>query len=231
MSLAGKSICFTGTLSMKRAEAEKLATDAGATVKSGVSAALNILVAGSDAGSKIADASKKGVEVWTETQFQAALAGGPAASGRKSKSAAQADDEPAAKKGKSDAAPPAAKGKGKAKAEPPPDEPPAAKGKGKAKAEPPPDEPPAKKGKGKAEAPPAAATAAAKPSSVCIPVEKGLAESGKLPGHVEVHEDYAFLGNQVNIEGANNNNKFYRGQVVKQGGQFYCWTRWASDGL
>ena len=144
---------------MKRAEAEKLATDAGATVKSGVSAALNILVAGSDAGSKIADASKKGVEVWTETQFQAALASGSAASGKKSKSAAQVDDEPAAKKGK-----------------------------GKAEAEPPPDEPPAKKGKGKAEAPPAAA---AKPSSVCIPVEKGLAESGKLSGHVEVYEDYA----------------------------------------
>ena len=141
MSLARKSICFTGTLSMKRAEAEKLATDAGATVKSGVSAALNILVAGSDAGSKIADASKKGVEVWTETQFQAALASGSAASGKKSKSAAQVDDEPAAKKGK-----------------------------------------------GKAEAPPAAA---AKPSSVCIPVEKGLAESGKLSGHVEVYEDYA----------------------------------------
>ena len=177
MSLAGKSICFTGTLSMKRAEAEKLATDAGATVKSGVSAALNILVAGSDAGSKIADASKKGVEVWTETQFQAALASGSAASGKKSKSAAQVDDEPAAKKGK-----------GKAEAEPPPDEPPAKKGKGKAKAEPPPDEPPAKKGKGKAEAPPAAA---AKPSNVCIPVEKGLAESGKLSGHVEVYEDYA----------------------------------------
>jgi poly [ADP-ribose] polymerase len=61
-------------------------------------------------------------------------------------------------------------------------------------------------------------------------VEKGLGESGKLSGAVEVHEDFAWLGNQVDISGNNNNNKFYRGQVLKRGGQFYAWTRWGRVG-
>jgi poly [ADP-ribose] polymerase len=78
---------------------------------------------------------------------------------------------------------------------------------------------------------PAAAAAAAAPAAAftgVIPVEKGLAESGKL-FNPSVHADYAWLGNQVNIDGANNN-KFYRGQVVCAGGRFYSWTRWGRVG-
>lgn len=44
MSLSGKNICFTGALSMKRAEATTLATNAGANVQSGVSSKTNILI-------------------------------------------------------------------------------------------------------------------------------------------------------------------------------------------
>jgi len=61
-------------------------------------------------------------------------------------------------------------------------------------------------------------------------VEKGLAESGKLGGSLSVHEDYAWLGNQVDISGAANKNKFYRGQVICQGSRFYAWTRWGRVG-
>jgi hypothetical protein len=44
-------------------------------------------------------------------------------------------------------------------------------------------------------------------AAVTIPVEKGLLESGKLGGTLTVHEDYAWLGNQVDISGAANKNK------------------------
>ena len=47
MTLAGKVIVFSGTLSMKRADAKKQAEVAGATVGSGVTGKTNILVAAS----------------------------------------------------------------------------------------------------------------------------------------------------------------------------------------
>lgn len=69
--LAGKTILFTGTLErMGRKEAEQLAAALGARVLSAVSANLNILVAGSAAGSKLAKAQKLGtVEIWDEDKF------------------------------------------------------------------------------------------------------------------------------------------------------------------
>jgi poly [ADP-ribose] polymerase 2/3/4 len=45
-----------------------------------------------------------------------------------------------------------------------------------------------------------------------------------------VFEDYGWLGNQVDISGAANKNKFYRGQVVQKGSNFYSWTRWGRVG-
>lgn len=45
-----------------------------------------------------------------------------------------------------------------------------------------------------------------------------------------MYQYYAYLGNQVNIAGGNNNNKFYRGQVLVAGGRFYSWTRWGRVG-
>lgn len=69
--LYGKSILFTGTLSqMTREEAEKRAAAAGASIASGVSKHLNILVAGEKAGSKLKKATELGtVELWTENEF------------------------------------------------------------------------------------------------------------------------------------------------------------------
>ena len=61
-----------------------------------------------------------------------------------------------------------------------------------------------------------------------IPVEAGLVKSNPGMSSAQVHGDYAYLANQVNI-GANNN-KFYRGQVVCNGGKFYSWTRWGRVG-
>jgi predicted DNA-binding WGR domain protein len=84
MALKGKSLCFTGILEMKRAEAKSLAEEAGATVTGSVSKKTNILVAGSGAGSKISDAQAKGVEVWTEDEFKDAING----KGKKRKKAA-----------------------------------------------------------------------------------------------------------------------------------------------
>ncbi|MBL7804927.1 MAG: NAD-dependent DNA ligase LigA [Saprospiraceae bacterium] len=69
--LYGRSILFTGTLSqMTRDEAEKRAAAAGATLVSGVSKHLSILVVGEKAGSKLKKATELGtVEIWTEAEF------------------------------------------------------------------------------------------------------------------------------------------------------------------
>ncbi len=69
--LVGKSILFTGTLSqMTREEAEKRAASAGASVASGVSKNLHILVVGEKAGSKLKKAQELGtVTIWTEAEF------------------------------------------------------------------------------------------------------------------------------------------------------------------
>eukprot|EP00040_Diaphanoeca_grandis_P016388 m.84541 g.84541 ORF g.84541 m.84541 type:complete len:299 (-) comp25764_c0_seq1:148-1044(-) len=98
-AVAGKTICFTGTLQMKRADASKLAEGAGASISKTVTKATDILVAGENAGSKIADAESKGVAVWTEEEFTDALEGGdePAAP-TKAKAKKVATKAPAGKK-------------------------------------------------------------------------------------------------------------------------------------
>lgn len=69
--LYGKSILFTGTLStMTREDAEKRAAAAGATLASGVSKHLSILVVGEKAGSKLKKAQAlETVEIWSEVEF------------------------------------------------------------------------------------------------------------------------------------------------------------------
>jgi DNA ligase (NAD+) len=69
--LYGKSILFTGTLSqMTREVAENLAAKAGASLASGVSKHLSILVVGEKAGSKLKKAQELGtVEIWSEQEF------------------------------------------------------------------------------------------------------------------------------------------------------------------
>lgn len=69
MSLRGKQIVFTGTLSTTRSEMVARAVNAGAKVNGAVSAHTNVLVAGANAGSKILKAQALGTTVWNETKF------------------------------------------------------------------------------------------------------------------------------------------------------------------
>ena len=69
--LVGQTFLFTGTLSkLKRSEAEALAESKGAIIVSGVSAKLNYLVVGEDAGSKLEKAKKiNTIKVISEDEF------------------------------------------------------------------------------------------------------------------------------------------------------------------
>jgi DNA ligase (NAD+) len=67
--LQGQTFLFTGTLSMKREDAEKRVVLIGGKIASAVSKNLSYLVAGDKAGSKLQKATKLEVPVLTETQF------------------------------------------------------------------------------------------------------------------------------------------------------------------
>ena len=70
-SLSGKSFVLTGTLkSSTRQEAKALIEQAGGRVSSSVSKKTDYVLAGRDAGSKLAKAKKLGVTVITEDEFQ-----------------------------------------------------------------------------------------------------------------------------------------------------------------
>jgi DNA ligase (NAD+) len=70
-ALAGKSFLFTGTLNkMTRQQAEAMAEAQGAIIASGVSAKLNYLVVGEDAGSKLEKAKKiNSIHIISEDEF------------------------------------------------------------------------------------------------------------------------------------------------------------------
>ncbi len=71
-ALAGKNIVFTGSLErLSRAEAKRIAEQAGAHVTSSVSARTDFLVAGVDPGSKRRNAEKLGVRILDEEAFLA----------------------------------------------------------------------------------------------------------------------------------------------------------------
>jgi DNA ligase (NAD+) len=72
--LLGKKICVTGKLSVSRSEMHKLLEAAGAEVSSSVSKNTNYLVAGEDAGSKIAKATSLDVPVLNEAEVRQLLA-------------------------------------------------------------------------------------------------------------------------------------------------------------
>ena len=71
--LAGKTVVFTGTLTMTRAIATAKVVGAGAKITSAVSGATNVLVAGAGSGAKLEEAKGRGIEVWTEAEFDAAV--------------------------------------------------------------------------------------------------------------------------------------------------------------
>jgi DNA ligase (NAD+) len=70
-NLSGQTFLFTGTLpTLKRSEAEALAEENGGQILSGVSAKLNYLVVGEDAGSKLEKAKKiNTVKIISEEEF------------------------------------------------------------------------------------------------------------------------------------------------------------------
>ena len=76
--LAGKTVVFTGTLAgLSRAEAKRLAEDAGASVRSSVSAETDYVVAGENPGAKRKKAAELDVSVLDEEAFLALARGDP----------------------------------------------------------------------------------------------------------------------------------------------------------
>ena len=76
--LVGKTLVVTGTLAgFSRQEAEEAIRKAGGRASSSVSKKTDYLVAGEEAGSKLATATKLGVPVLDEAGFRSLLAGEP----------------------------------------------------------------------------------------------------------------------------------------------------------
>ena len=76
--LAGKTLVITGTLSRPREEIKDLLLSLGAKVTGSVSARTDFVLAGQDAGSKLAKAQALGVRVITEADLPGLLAGNQA---------------------------------------------------------------------------------------------------------------------------------------------------------
>lgn len=74
--VAGKTVVVTGTLTRwSRSEIEQLLDSLGAKVSGSVSKKTNVLIAGAEAGSKLAKARELGVEVWDEAKAIEILGG------------------------------------------------------------------------------------------------------------------------------------------------------------
>lgn len=69
----GYNICFTGAMEMPRSKAKELVISNGGSVSESVSKSVNLVVAGEDAGSKLAKAEKLGIKVISEADFKEML--------------------------------------------------------------------------------------------------------------------------------------------------------------
>ena len=73
--LKGKKVVLTGTfVTMKRDQAEKLLTEAGAVIGGSVSKSTDLLICGENAGSKLAKAMSLGVARMPEAEMIGLLA-------------------------------------------------------------------------------------------------------------------------------------------------------------
>ncbi len=71
---SGESVVLTGSLaSYKRSEAQKLVEERGGVCQSAVTAKTTLVIAGEEAGSKLAKAQKLGIKVITEEEFKQML--------------------------------------------------------------------------------------------------------------------------------------------------------------
>jgi len=76
-ALAGKRVVLTGTLEKyTRDGAKEILERMGAKPQSSVSQKTDIVIAGANAGSKLADAQKYGITIWDEADFENAVNGG-----------------------------------------------------------------------------------------------------------------------------------------------------------
>jgi DNA ligase (NAD+) len=73
-AIAGKTFVITGTLSVAREEIKAMNAAAGGKVSGSVSKKTDALVAGEEAGSKLAKARELGVAVWSEDDLRTTLA-------------------------------------------------------------------------------------------------------------------------------------------------------------
>jgi len=71
--LYGKKILFTGSLTISRSEAKKLAEQVGAEVAASISSKLDYVIAGQEAGSKLDKAHKYNLKILNEAEFMAML--------------------------------------------------------------------------------------------------------------------------------------------------------------
>ena len=67
--LSGRSFLITGTLSKPRKHFEELITSNGGRLASGVSSKLDVLLVGTDAGSKLTKAQALGIKIIEEPEF------------------------------------------------------------------------------------------------------------------------------------------------------------------
>ena len=73
-NLFGKKVVLTGTLQRHtRDEAREILESLGATVAGSVSAKTDIVIAGAEAGSKLAEAERLGITIWDEQEFENAI--------------------------------------------------------------------------------------------------------------------------------------------------------------